>query len=150
MLILATTVFGLSFFVYGAALAPFVSSCLFLLGHHPGHPRHGFARHALRTGLGVADLADPERDLALRRGVLSPVDPAFVDADRRSGPATLLCVRRHAEDPLAGQGADWSQLALAAGLVVVYLVLAFLTFASVYRFAMRTGLIARYSAETAG
>jgi hypothetical protein len=34
--------------------------------------------------------------------------------------------------------------------VVIYLVLAFLIFARIYRFAMRTGLIARYSAETAG
>ena len=38
----------------------------------------------------------------------------------------------------------------AAGLVVIYLVAAFLVFASVYRYAMRAGLIARYSAETAG
>jgi ABC-2 type transport system permease protein len=51
---------------------------------------------------------------------------------------------------LAGQGADWGQLAMAAALVVLYLILAFLIFARVYRFAMKTGLIARYSAETAG
>jgi hypothetical protein len=39
---------------------------------------------------------------------------------------------------------------MAAGLVVIYLIAAFLIFAGVYRFAMRAGLIARYSAETAG
>ena len=51
---------------------------------------------------------------------------------------------------LAGQGADWGRLAAAAALIVLYLLLAFLIFGRVYRYAMRTGLIARYSAETAG
>ena len=39
-------------------------------------------------------------------------------------------------------------LAWATVLEVVYLVLACWFFASVYRYAVRTGLIARYSAET--
>ena len=38
--------------------------------------------------------------------------------------------------------------ALGGALAVVYVVFACLFFARVYRHAMRTGLIARYSAET--
>ena len=47
-----------------------------------------------------------------------------------------------------GQAAPWGQLAIGAALSVVYLVAPALVFASVYRYAIRTGLIARYSAES--
>jgi ABC-2 type transport system permease protein len=49
---------------------------------------------------------------------------------------------------VAGHPPPWDKLALAGGLAVVYLVLACLLFNAVYRYAIRTGLIARYSAET--
>ena len=42
----------------------------------------------------------------------------------------------------------WDHLALGAALGVVYVVLACLMFSRVDRYAMRTGLIARYGAET--
>jgi ABC-2 type transport system permease protein len=48
---------------------------------------------------------------------------------------------------MAGTGAPAAHLVLGAGLAVAYLVLACAVFASVYRDAIRTGLIARYSAE---
>ncbi len=48
----------------------------------------------------------------------------------------------------AGHGAAPDKLLLGGGLSVLYLVLACLFFASVHRHAIRTGLIARYSAET--
>jgi ABC-2 type transport system permease protein len=49
---------------------------------------------------------------------------------------------------VAGKPAPWDRLAVGGGLAVVFLVLACLFFAAVYRYAIRTGLIARYSAET--
>ena len=50
---------------------------------------------------------------------------------------------------VAGHAAPAGALSLAIGLALVYLLLACLFFGYVYRFALRTGLIARYSAETA-
>jgi ABC-2 type transport system permease protein len=49
---------------------------------------------------------------------------------------------------VAGQPVPWDRLAFGAGLAVLYLAAAYLFFAAVYRYAIRTGLIARYSAET--
>ena len=40
------------------------------------------------------------------------------------------------------------RLAIGGGLAVLYVLAAGLTFAWVYRYALRTGLIARYSAES--
>jgi ABC-2 type transport system permease protein len=51
---------------------------------------------------------------------------------------------------LAGGTVRLADLAWGGGLAVAYLVLAGWTFAHVHRHAVRTGLIARYSAETAG
>jgi ABC-2 type transport system permease protein len=49
---------------------------------------------------------------------------------------------------VAGKPAPWAQLAIGGALSVAYLLLACAFFASVYRYAIRTGLIARYSAES--
>ena len=51
---------------------------------------------------------------------------------------------------VAGKGAPYGLLAEGCLLAVIYLVLAGLTFTLVYRHAIRTGLIARYSAESVG
>jgi ABC-2 type transport system permease protein len=51
---------------------------------------------------------------------------------------------------LAGGTVRLADLAWGGGLAVAYLALAGWTFARVHRHAVRTGLIARYSAETAG
>jgi ABC-2 type transport system permease protein len=48
----------------------------------------------------------------------------------------------------AGHGADFGALAVAAALAVLYVLAAGWIFARVYRRAVRTGLIARYSAES--
>jgi ABC-2 type transport system permease protein len=50
---------------------------------------------------------------------------------------------------VAGQPAPWDEFALGGALALAYLLAACLTFAAVYRFTLRAGLIARYSAETA-
>ena len=47
-----------------------------------------------------------------------------------------------------GQATPWGQLAIGAALSIVYLVASGVVFSAVYRHAIRTGLIARYSAES--
>jgi ABC-2 type transport system permease protein len=47
-----------------------------------------------------------------------------------------------------GQDPWWAGLALSSLLAAGYILLAGLTFSRVFRFALRTGLIARYSAES--
>jgi ABC-2 type transport system permease protein len=49
---------------------------------------------------------------------------------------------------VAGNPAPWDRLALGGGLALIYLVLACMFFFATYRTVIRTGLIARYSAET--
>jgi ABC-2 type transport system permease protein len=49
---------------------------------------------------------------------------------------------------VSGKPPPWDQLAIGGVLALLYLVLACAAFAAIYRFAIRTGLIARYSAET--
>jgi ABC-2 type transport system permease protein len=49
---------------------------------------------------------------------------------------------------VAGQGAPMGELAIGAVLAVLYLLLACAFFTRVHRYAIRTGLIARYSAES--
>jgi ABC-2 type transport system permease protein len=50
---------------------------------------------------------------------------------------------------IAGEGVSPPLLAAAVALALTYLVLACVVFTRVYRFTLRTGLIARYSAESA-
>jgi ABC-2 type transport system permease protein len=145
MLILATTVFGLSFFVYGAALAPFVL-VLFVTGIALGILG---ASIVLRFGPASEWLIWPIPSL------LSPFVGVFYPLSTL--PAWMRMVS-HALAPsyvfegmraiVTGRPAPWGSLAVGVGLAVVYLVLACVAFASVYRHAIRTGLIARYSAET--
>ena len=147
MLVLATTVFGLSFFAYGAALLPFVF-ILFLSGIALGVLGTAIV---LRFGPASEWLIWPIPTVVSPFvGVFYPLStlPGWMQGVGRALPPTY--VFQSMRQILAGQGADWGALAMAGGLVVVYLMLAFLTFAGVYRYAMRTGLIARYSAETAG
>jgi ABC-2 type transport system permease protein len=47
-----------------------------------------------------------------------------------------------------GSGPWWAGLALSSVLALLYIALATVVFARVFRFAVRTGLIARYSAES--
>jgi ABC-2 type transport system permease protein len=49
---------------------------------------------------------------------------------------------------VAGKGVMTGDLVIGGGLAVVYVVGARAIFAAVYRYAIRTGLVARYSAET--
>ena len=147
MLILATTVFGLSFLVYGAALVPFVL-VLFLSGIALGIVG---AAIVLRFGPASEWLIWPiPTVISPFVGVFYPLStlPHWMQAVARFLPPSYVFEGMRAI--LAGKAAAWPQLAAAAGLVLLYLVLAFLLFSRVYRYAMRTGLIARYSAESVG
>jgi ABC-2 type transport system permease protein len=145
MLLLATTVFGLSFFAYGAALIPFVL-VLFLTGIALGI--FG-ASIVLRFGPASEWLIWPIPSLLSPfAGVFYPLAtlPAWMQAVARVLPPSYVFegMRRI----VGGGPADWSRLGLGAGLAAVYLALAVAGFAAVHRLAIRTGLIARYSAET--
>jgi ABC-2 type transport system permease protein len=146
MLVLATGIFGLSYFVYGAALLPFVL-VLFVTGIALGILG---AAIVLRFGPASEWLIWPIPSL------LSPFVGVFYPL------ATLPVWMRmigHAMAPsyvfegmrtiIAGKPAPWGSLAFGVGLAAIYLVLACIAFTNVYRYALRTGLIARYSAETA-
>lgn len=145
MIALATLAFGLSFFVYGAMLAAFLL-VLFLFG----------------ISLGIFGAA-----LVLRFGpaaewfiwpipaFISPVAcvfyplatlPRWMQVLARLIPASYVFegMRR----VLMGHQVAGTMLAIGAALAVVYLLLMARAFTSVYRHAVRTGLIARYSAET--
>ena len=145
MLILATTAFGLSFLAYGVALVPFVL-VLFLSGIALGILG---AAIVLRFGPASEWLIWPiPAVLSPFVGVFYPLSilPSCMQAI-----AHLLApsyVFEGMRSIVAGKGAPMTELAFGAGLAVAYVVLACLVFARVYRYAIRTGLIARYSAES--
>jgi len=145
MLVLAIVAFGLSFFVYGLMLIPFLL-VLFLFG----------------ISLGVLACA-----LVLRYGpaaewfvwpipaVLSPFAAVFYPL---STLPTWMQYVAHLLPPsyvfesmraiLAGGRASGTGLLWSGSLAVLYILLTGWFFTRIYRHAVRTGLIARYSAET--
>jgi len=145
MLVLAILVFGLSFFAYGLALIPFLL-VLFLFG----------------IALGVFAVA-----MVLRYGpaaewfvwpipaVLSPFAAVFYPL---STLPTWMQHVSHLLPPahvfesmrtiLAGGPVSWGSLLWSIALAFAYVFLAGRLFTRIYRHAVRTGLIARYSAET--
>lgn len=145
MIVFADLAFGLSFLTYGVTLAPFLMT-LFLTGI-----ALGVAATALVLRLGpasewliwpipmiVAPFAGVFYPIAVlpgwMRAIASVLPPAYVFEGMRA--------------VVAGEPAPWGRLAIGGGLAILYLGLACLTFAAVYRIAIRSGLIARYSAET--
>lgn len=145
MLVLATGAFGLSFFVYGAMVVPFLL-VLFLFG----------------IALGVFGIA-----LVLRLGpaaewfiwpipaLLSPFAGVFYPLSVL--PSWMRCVSlllppsyvfEGVRNTVAGGSVNGSMLAWGALLAIGYVLLACWVFNRTYRGALRTGLIARYSAET--
>ncbi len=96
MLVLATSLFGLSFFVYGVMLIPFSAGAFSVCGS-AGHLRLR-ARTQTRAGGGVAHLADPRHPFAVRVRLLSALGSACVDAIPRAPAAAVVCFRSHADD----------------------------------------------------
>jgi ABC-2 type transport system permease protein len=145
MLLLATGVFHLSFFSFGLPLIPFLG-VLFLTGIALGIFGAGVV---LRLGPASEWLIWPIPSLISPfAGVVYPITvlPDWMQGVSKALPPSYVFSGIRAI--VAGKPADWGGLAIGAGLSLVYLALAGAFFAAIYRYAIRTGLIARYSAET--
>ena len=145
MLVLAWAAFGLSFLSFGLALAPFLL-VLFLSGIALGIFGAGVV---LRLGPASEWLIWPIPSVVSPFvGVFYPITvlPGWMQLISRALPPSYVFEGMRAV--VSGKPALWDQLAIGAGLSVAYVFLACIFFASVYRYAIRTGLIARYSAET--
>jgi ABC-2 type transport system permease protein len=145
MLILATTLFGLSFFVYGVMLLAFLL-VLFMFGMAMGI--FGSAM-VLRLGPASEWLIWPIPALVSPfAGVFYPLAtlPMWMQIVARFLPASYVFEGMRAI--ARGRSASVGGLAMGAGLAAIFIVLACWYFRRVYRRAVRTGLIARYSAET--
>jgi ABC-2 type transport system permease protein len=147
MIVVAALAFGLRFATYGAMLVPFVL-VLFLFG----------------MALGVAAIA-----IVLRLGpaaewfvwpipaILSPFAAVYYPLATLPAPLQWIArllppsyVFEGMRTVVSGRAFSAEMLTVAFGLSVVYLLLAYWIFASVFHYAVETGLIARYSAETVG
>jgi ABC-2 type transport system permease protein len=145
MLVFAEAAFGLSFLAFGAALAPFLMA-LFLTGI-----ALGVAASAIVLRLGPASewLIWPIPMLISPfAGVFYPVAvlPGSMQAVAMLLPPSY--VFEGMRSVVAGKPAPWDRLAVGGGLALIYLFLACVFFFATYRTVIRTGLIARYSAET--
>jgi len=146
MLVLATAVFGLSFFALGLALVPFLL-VLFLFGI-----ALGVLASALVLRLGPASewMVWPlPALLSPFVGVFYPLStlPAWMRAVARVLPPSYVFQDMRAI--VAGQHFSVGPLAGGIALALAEIALCTLLFVRVYRYAVRTGLLARYSAETA-
>src|SRR5579862_3126280 len=145
MLVLATAVFGLSFFFYGVLLIPYLL-LLFVFGIALGIFGCGIV---LRLGPASEWLIWPMPALISPfAGVFYPLStlPAWMRAISRLLPPSYVfesmrgIVLKRAVSPYA--------LLWGAALDLIFLTLASWFFRAIYRHAVRTGLIARYSAES--
>jgi ABC-2 type transport system permease protein len=147
MLILATTIFGLSFFTYGAMFLPYLLILLFC-GIALGIFCSGVV---LRLGPASEWFVWPIPALITPfAGVFYPVDtlPHWMRL------ISLLLPPSYVFEGMRGiishgaisiEGLLWGSL-----LTILYLILASLFFRRIHRQAVKSGLIARYSAETVG
>ncbi len=145
MLGLAMGVFGLSFFAYGLMLVPFFL-VLFLFGIALGIAAAGMV---LRLGPASEWFVWPVPALlAPFAGVFYPLStlPGWMRGFSRLLPPAYVFEQMRAI--LLQQPASLGALAIAFALAMVYVMLACWFFALMYRHAVRTGLIARYSAES--
>jgi ABC-2 type transport system permease protein len=145
MLATAWAAFGLTLAAYGAAAMPFVL-VLVLFGL-----ALGIFGAAMVLRLGPAS----EWFIWPIPGILSPFAGVFYPISVLPGwmqSVSRILPPAYVFDGLravaAGEGVSWPSLWAAAALAVAYVLLAGLFFARVHRYAVRTGLIARYSAES--
>ena len=145
MVAIATVVFGWSIGAYGLMAVPFVL-VLFLFGIAMGIVG---ASVILRFGPAAEWFVWPIPALiAPFASVYYPVStlPAWMHLIARVLPVSYVFEGLRAI--AAGQPFAPGSLAVGAGIAVLYVVAACWTFARVYQHAVRTGLIARYSAES--
>ncbi len=145
MLVLAITVFGLSFAPYGILILPFLV-VLFLFGIALGIFGCGLV---LRLGPAAEWFVWPiPAVLSPFAGVFYPVAtlPGWMQTVAVALPPSYVFEGMRAV--IAGHEFPVMTLILAVGLAIVDILLACWYFTSVHRRAVRTGLIARYSAES--
>jgi ABC-2 type transport system permease protein len=145
MLTLASTIFGLSFFIYGLMLVPFLL-VLFLFGITLGICAVAMV---LQFGPAAEWLVWPiPAILSPFAAVFYPLSvlPRWMQVFSHLLPPSYVFESMRAV--LAGKPVSHAGLLWGGGLAVLYLVLACWFFHRVYRHAVRTGLITRYSAET--
>jgi ABC-2 type transport system permease protein len=145
MLALATGVFGLSFFAYGAAAIPFVL-VLFLFGI-----ALGILASALVLRLGPASewLVWPiPALLSPFAAVFYPVAvlPAWMQWFAHLLPPSYVFEGMRAI--VAGHAFSWGMLGWGFGLALVQIAIAQYVFVRVFRATVKSGLLARYSAES--
>lgn len=145
MLVLATAVFGLSFLSYGGALVPFLL-VLFLFGIALGVVGCAIV---LRLGPSAEWFVWPiPALLSPFAGVFYPVAtlPGWMQLFARLLPPAYVFEGMRAI--VMGGAVSRSSLVIGAVLAVIDVFMAAVLFTRVYRHAVRTGLIARYSAES--
>ncbi|ABS25822.1 ABC transporter permease [Anaeromyxobacter sp. Fw109-5] len=145
MLVIATGVFGLSFLAYGAPLVPFLL-VLFLFGIALGITG---AALVLRLGPAAEWFVWPiPALLSPFAGVFYPLStlPGWMRAVSWTLPPSYVFEAMRAM--VGGGSFSGAALAWSGALAVFYVVVASWIFSRVHRHAVRTGLIARYSAET--
>jgi ABC-2 type transport system permease protein len=145
MLFLASTIFGLSFLAYGIALIPFLL-VLFLFGIALGIFGAGIV---LRFGPASEWFIWPVPAL------VSPFAGVFYPVSTLPQWMQYICwvlppsyIFENVRAIVAGRSVSLLELAIGTSLAVLDVILAFWFFGRVYRHSVRTGLIARYSAET--
>ena len=145
MLLLASLVFGLSFFSYGLVLIPFLL-ILFMFGIALGI----FAcAMVLRLGPSAEWFVWPiPAFISPFAGVFYPLStlPQWMQTISHLLPPAYVFESVRAI--VSGRTFPGIYLIAGIGLDVLYILLAYLFFSRTYRYAVRTGLIARYSAES--
>ena len=145
MLVLASAVFGLSFAAYGLLLVPFLL-VLFLFGIALGVVG---AAVVLRFGPASEWFVWPLPALVSPfAGVFYPLAtlPFWMRGAAYALPPSYVFEGMRAV--VAGGEASWASLAWGALLACAYVLLACWLFVRVHKHVVRTGLLARYSAET--
>lgn len=146
MLLIATGLFDLSLTDYGLPLFPFLLT-LFIFGIALGMLGCSLV---LRFGPAAEWFAWPIPTLISPfAGVFYPLAtlPGWMQAVGHALPPAYIFESVRAI--VAGRAVSAADLGWAMGLALAYLLLACWIFTRVYRHALRTGLIARYSAENA-
>ena len=145
MVLVASTAFGLSFATYGVLLGAFLG-VLFLFGIALGIIG---AALVLRLGPAAEWFVWPiPAVLSPFAGVFYPLStlPSWMQGVARLLPPSY--VFEGMRGIVAGRAPSGVGLLVGAALALSYIVLACWLFARVYRYTVRTGLIARYSAES--
>ena len=126
------------------------------LRHRAGHLRRGPGA-APGSRLRMVRVDHPGSGLALRGGLLPRLQPAGMDAGRGAPGSAVLRLRKPAgrppgrrnRGPASGAAVSGTAAwALGCALTLAYFALACWFFLRTYRYAIRTGLMARYSAES--